>query len=178
MPLEQDQSRRRKLFLDHHALRVETFAILTCPLISENRNIELNPVVAAMPGQGLSSSTVNVLWGMFNLAVAYGLIARVGRFELRQTRHIASAKYRSLAKPTRAQEALHHRSTKATSSTRCRMVTPGRNSPPRCPALSGLDSGHAAWGHSVAWCRAHRAPCSRCRSASSSHWAIFSSFLP
>ncbi len=43
---------------------------------------------ASPPGQGLSSSTVNVLWGMFNLAVAYGLIARVGRFELRQTRHM------------------------------------------------------------------------------------------
>jgi hypothetical protein len=36
----------------------------------------------------LSSSTVNVLWGMFNLAVAYGLVARVGRFDLRRTRHV------------------------------------------------------------------------------------------
>jgi hypothetical protein len=43
---------------------------------------------ASPPGQGLSSSTVNVLWGMFNLAVAYVLVARVGRFELRQTRHV------------------------------------------------------------------------------------------
>ena len=43
---------------------------------------------ATPPGQGLSSSTVNVLWGMFNLAVAYVLVARVGRFELRQTRHV------------------------------------------------------------------------------------------
>jgi hypothetical protein len=43
---------------------------------------------ASPPGEGLSSSTVNVLWGMFNLAVAYGLIVRVGRFELRQTRHM------------------------------------------------------------------------------------------
>jgi hypothetical protein len=42
---------------------------------------------ASPPGQGVSSSTVNVLWGMFNLAVAYILLARVGRFELRQTRH-------------------------------------------------------------------------------------------
>jgi hypothetical protein len=30
---------------------------------------------------------VNVLWGMFNLVVAYVLVARVGRFDLRQTRH-------------------------------------------------------------------------------------------
>jgi len=42
---------------------------------------------ASPPGQGLSSSTVNVLWGMFNLIVAYLLVARVGRFELRQTKH-------------------------------------------------------------------------------------------
>jgi hypothetical protein len=45
---------------------------------------------ASPPGQGLSSSTVNVLWGMFNLAVAYGLIIRVGRFDLRQTRHMVA----------------------------------------------------------------------------------------
>ena len=43
---------------------------------------------ASPPGQGLSSATVNVLWGMFNLVVAYVLVARVGRFELRQTRHV------------------------------------------------------------------------------------------
>jgi len=39
------------------------------------------------PGQGLSSSTVNVLWGMLNLVVAYLLVVRVGRFELRRTSH-------------------------------------------------------------------------------------------
>jgi hypothetical protein len=33
---------------------------------------------ASPPGKGLSSSTVNVLWGCFNLAVAYVLICRVG----------------------------------------------------------------------------------------------------
>ncbi len=43
---------------------------------------------ASPPGQGLSSATVNVLWGMFNLVEAYVLVARVGRFELRQTRHV------------------------------------------------------------------------------------------
>ncbi len=43
---------------------------------------------ATPPGQGLSSSTINVLWGMFNLVVAYVLVARVGRFEPRQTRHV------------------------------------------------------------------------------------------
>jgi hypothetical protein len=35
------------------------------------------------PGQGLSSSTVNVLWGSFNLAVGYGLLRAVGDFDLR-----------------------------------------------------------------------------------------------
>lgn len=37
---------------------------------------------AKPPGQGLSSSTVNVLWGSFNLVVAYVLLGRVGRFDL------------------------------------------------------------------------------------------------
>ena len=37
---------------------------------------------ASPPGKGLSSSTVNVLWGFFNLAVAYVLVCRVGCFSL------------------------------------------------------------------------------------------------
>lgn len=40
---------------------------------------------ASPPGKGLSSATVNVLWGVFNLAVAYALVLRVGTFELRRT---------------------------------------------------------------------------------------------
>jgi hypothetical protein len=44
---------------------------------------------ASPPGEGLSSSTVNVLWGFFNLAVGYVLVCRVGKFDLRQTRHVA-----------------------------------------------------------------------------------------
>jgi hypothetical protein len=38
---------------------------------------------AKPPGEGLSSSTVNVLWGAFNVAVAYLLICQVGAFDLR-----------------------------------------------------------------------------------------------
>jgi hypothetical protein len=38
---------------------------------------------AKPPGQGLSSSTVNVLWGFANLVIAYLLILRVGQFDLR-----------------------------------------------------------------------------------------------
>jgi hypothetical protein len=37
---------------------------------------------AKPPGQGLSSSTVNVLWGFANAVIAYLLIARVGDFDL------------------------------------------------------------------------------------------------
>jgi hypothetical protein len=40
---------------------------------------------AKPPGQGLSSSVVNVLWGFFNLAVAYVLILRVGAFSIHST---------------------------------------------------------------------------------------------
>jgi hypothetical protein len=36
-------------------------------------------------GEGLSSSTVNVAWGFFNLAVSYLLIGRVAEFDLRAT---------------------------------------------------------------------------------------------
>ena len=39
---------------------------------------------------GLSSSTVNVLWGFLNLAVAYVLICRVGDFSLRSTEHVVA----------------------------------------------------------------------------------------
>jgi hypothetical protein len=42
---------------------------------------------AKPPGQGLSSSTVNVVWGVFNLAVAYVLICHVGDFSLRSVAH-------------------------------------------------------------------------------------------
>jgi hypothetical protein len=34
-------------------------------------------------GRGLSSSTVNVLWGFFNAVVGYFLVVRVGNFDLR-----------------------------------------------------------------------------------------------
>jgi hypothetical protein len=45
---------------------------------------------AKPPGQGLSSSTVNVLWGFFNLAVGYLLVGRVGEFDLRDTSDAAA----------------------------------------------------------------------------------------
>jgi hypothetical protein len=38
---------------------------------------------AKPPGQGLSSSTVNVLWGIANLVLGYLLVCHVGAFDLR-----------------------------------------------------------------------------------------------
>jgi hypothetical protein len=40
---------------------------------------------ARPPGKGLSTSTVNVLWGFANLVFAYLLLYRVGQFDLRDT---------------------------------------------------------------------------------------------
>ena len=38
---------------------------------------------AKPPGKGLSSATVNVLWGWFNVLVGYLLVFRVGTFDIR-----------------------------------------------------------------------------------------------
>jgi len=43
---------------------------------------------ASPPGEGLSSSTVNVAWGLFNLVVGYVLVCRVGSFDLRKNQHV------------------------------------------------------------------------------------------
>src|ERR1700675_4625345 len=43
---------------------------------------------AKPPGQGLSSATVNVVWGFFNAVVGYLLVAHVGAFDPRVTTHI------------------------------------------------------------------------------------------
>ncbi|MFJ2989628.1 hypothetical protein ACIPF8_17315 [Collimonas sp. NPDC087041] len=42
------------------------------------------------PGEGLSSSSVNVLWGFFNLVVGYVLVCRVGNFDLHSTEHVVA----------------------------------------------------------------------------------------
>ena len=46
---------------------------------------------ARPPFRGLSSPAVNVLWGLFNLAVAYILLVLVGGFELRRVDHASVA---------------------------------------------------------------------------------------
>lgn len=43
---------------------------------------------AKPPGEGLSSSSINVLWGFFNIANGYLLVCRVGDFQLRDTADI------------------------------------------------------------------------------------------
>ncbi|RFB78282.1 hypothetical protein [Methylovirgula sp. 4M-Z18] len=43
------------------------------------------------PGQGHSSSVVNVLWGFLNAAIGYMLICRVGDFDLHATADVAVA---------------------------------------------------------------------------------------
>ena len=52
---------------------------------------------AKPPGEGLSSSTVNVLWGAFNAAVAYALLVRVGAFDLRDARDVLASGLGALA---------------------------------------------------------------------------------
>jgi hypothetical protein len=43
---------------------------------------------ASPPGVGLSSSVVNVVWGLANLGIGYLLVCRVGAFDLRKTGHV------------------------------------------------------------------------------------------
>jgi hypothetical protein len=46
---------------------------------------------AKPPGKGLSSSTVNVVWGFANFVLAYLLLARVGDFDLYAPDQIGAA---------------------------------------------------------------------------------------
>ncbi len=43
---------------------------------------------AKPPGKGLSSPTVNVLWGFVNVVFSYLLTVRVGAFHLRNASHV------------------------------------------------------------------------------------------
>lgn len=45
---------------------------------------------ASPAGEGLSSSTVNVAWGLFNLCCAYLLLIRAGKLDLRRWPHVAA----------------------------------------------------------------------------------------
>ncbi|WP_321856793.1 hypothetical protein [Burkholderia cenocepacia] len=54
-------------------------------LVSGLRGEPFQTPFASPPGRGLSSSTVNVLWGIVNLAIAYALMRRAGDFDLKIT---------------------------------------------------------------------------------------------
>ena len=59
---------------------------MPCPIsATESPAAPSSAPFAKPPGKGLSSSTVNVLWGFFNLAIAYLLVCRVGSFNLQNT---------------------------------------------------------------------------------------------
>lgn len=45
---------------------------------------------AKPPGEGLSSSTVNVVWGFSNIVICYLLVCRVGSFDLHDTGDMAA----------------------------------------------------------------------------------------
>jgi hypothetical protein len=45
---------------------------------------------AKPPGKGLSSSTVNVVWGFCNAVVGYLLVAQVGAFDARSASHMVA----------------------------------------------------------------------------------------
>ncbi|WP_412024623.1 hypothetical protein [Burkholderia cepacia] len=51
-------------------------------LVSGLRGEPFQTPFANPPGRGLSSSTVNVVWGMVNLVIGYALVRRVGEFDL------------------------------------------------------------------------------------------------
>ncbi|SRR5665213_781223 len=46
---------------------------------------------AKPPGEGISSSTINVLWGFFNIVIGYLLIFQVGNFDPRSAQHVLAA---------------------------------------------------------------------------------------
>ncbi|HTC44631.1 MAG TPA: hypothetical protein VK696_06225 [Steroidobacteraceae bacterium] len=51
--------------------------------VSGSRGEPFQSPFAKPPGIGLSSSTVNVLWGFANLAVGYALICQIGDFAIK-----------------------------------------------------------------------------------------------
>jgi len=46
---------------------------------------------AKPPGEGLSSSAVNVCWGFLNAAIGYWLVFRVGNYQLQSTPDAAAS---------------------------------------------------------------------------------------
>jgi hypothetical protein len=59
-------------------------------LISGMMGMPFQSPFAKPPGQGLSSSTVNVLWGFLNVVIGYVLVCRVGDFKLKDTADVVA----------------------------------------------------------------------------------------
>jgi len=59
-------------------------------LVSGLRGEPFQTPFASPPGRGLSSSTVNVVWGVVNLVIAYALVRRAGDFDLKITADAAA----------------------------------------------------------------------------------------
>jgi len=59
--------------------------------VSGTMGCQFQTPFAKPPGRGLSSSTVNVCWGVFNAAAGYILVCRVGDFDLKSTLDVAAA---------------------------------------------------------------------------------------
>jgi hypothetical protein len=66
------------------------FANAVPHLVSGTMGRPLQTPFAKPPGEGLSSSTVNVCWGIFNAVVGYILVYRVGNFDLKSTLDVAA----------------------------------------------------------------------------------------
>jgi hypothetical protein len=65
------------------------FAVNAIPhFVSGTMGRSFQSPFAKPPGKGLSSSTVNVVWGFFNAVVAYLLLMHVGTFNPRMTSHM------------------------------------------------------------------------------------------
>jgi hypothetical protein len=58
-------------------------------LVSATMGQPFQSPFARPSGEGLSSSTVNALWGSFNLAAAYLLLVHVGTFDVHNIAHVA-----------------------------------------------------------------------------------------
>ncbi|MDN4987037.1 hypothetical protein KUL72_03925 [Bradyrhizobium arachidis] len=59
-------------------------------LVSGQRGEPFQTPFATPRGEGLSSSTINVLWGSLNVIVAYLLVCRVGEFALLNTEDVVA----------------------------------------------------------------------------------------
>lgn len=79
------------LYLLSHFFGGAFFANAVPHFVSGTMGRPFQTPFAKPPGQGLSSSTVNVCWGLFNAVVGYVLVCRVGTFELKSTLDVVSS---------------------------------------------------------------------------------------